>query len=295
MRWCHFFDGWRARSMRVLKPIRGRRLLLLAAASLLASRLLSPALAHEPVFSLGPETIFEGGVGVEAEVEFEDEAGEKLSFMNYEVIYGVKDYLSLTLSVPQVLERKDEGDSSSGLGDIELRAKYRFYKKDMLGAQHKVSGIFGVKVPTGDEDANPALGSGTTDVLFGASYGYESRTWYHFFTTRYRYRTESGSRNPGDRLFIDGAVGYRPWRREYLEWDLVGLLETNLELKFKDEFRDSTLPDTGGNRLWLGPTSLLSYRNVMFKGGVQFPVYEDQNGDQDDSKLRAVFAIEYHF
>ena len=273
----------------------GRRLLLSAAATLLASGLLSPALAHEPVFSLGPETIFEGGVGVEAEFDFEDEAGEKLSLMNYEIIYGLRDYLSLTLSVPHILEREDEGQSSSGLGDIELRAKYRFYKKDMLGAQHKITGILGVKAPTGDKDARPALGTGTTDVLFGATYGYESRTWYHFLTTRFRYRTESGNRDPGNRLFTDGALGYRPWRREYLEWDFVALLETNFELEFKDEFRGAVLPDAGGNRLWLGPTGLLSYRNIMFKGGIQFPVYDDQNGDQHDSKLRAVFAIEYHF
>jgi hypothetical protein len=278
-----------------LKLTCGRRLPLSAAALLLVSALLSPALAHEPVFSLGPETIFQDGIGVEAEIGFEDKAGEKLSLMNYEVIYGLREYLSLTLSVPHILERKDDGGSSSGLGDIELRVKYRFYKKDMLGAQHKISSILGVKASTGNEDTNPALGTGTTDVLFAATYGYESRTWYHFLTTRYRYRTETGTRNPGDRLFIDGAVGYRPWRREYLEWDFVGLLETNLELEFKDEFRDSTVADTAGNRLWLGPTGLLSYRNVMFKGGVQFPVYEDHNGDQDDSKLRAVFAVEYHF
>jgi len=254
-----------------------------------------PAQAHEPVFSLGPETIFEGAVGLETEFEFEDESGEKLSLLNYEILYGLKEYLSLTLRVPQIIDRDSGSDNSSGLGDMELRAKYRFYKKDMLGSQQKITGIFGVKAPTGDRDSTPALGTGTTDFLFGASYGYESRTWYHFLTARYRYRTKSGSRNPGDRLFIDAALGYRPWRREYFEWDFVTLLETNLEIEFKNAFRNSILPNTGGNRFWLGPTGLLSYRNIMLKGGAQFPVYEDQNGDQPDSKLRAVFAVEYHF
>jgi len=254
------------------------------------------AVAHEPVFSLGPETIFAGGIGIETEFEFEDSEGEQLSVMNYEILYGLRDYLSLTLRIPQILERDGKNGGSSGLGDMELRAKYRFYKKDMLGAQHKVSGVFGVKAPTGNDDRRPALGTGTTDVLVGGSYGYESRTWYHFLTVRYRYRTESsGSRSPGDRLFIDGAIGYRPWRREYLEWDLVGLIETNLEVDFKDEFQGSALPDTGGNTLWLGPTGLLSYRNLMFKGGLQFPIYENPNGDQGDSTVRAVLAAEYHF
>ncbi|MCH8029285.1 MAG: hypothetical protein IH874_05085 [Candidatus Dadabacteria bacterium] len=267
----------------------------LSALLILVGLLSTPVLAHEPVFSLGPETIFEGGFGIEVEFEFEDAKGEQLAVMNYEILYGLKDNLSLILKVPQILGREVGGETERGLGDIEFRTKYRFFKRDTLGAQNKVSGIFGIKVPTGDDDAEPALGTGTTDFLFGGSYGYESRTWYHFATARYRFRTESGSRDPGDRLFIDGAIGYRPWRREYLEWDLVTLVEMNTEFEFKDELRGVRLPDTGGNIIWLGPTALLSYRNIMFKGGAQFPVYENLNGNQDSSSVRVVFAAEYHF
>ncbi len=256
----------------------------------------SPALAHEPVFSLGPETIWEGGVGLEMEFEFEDARGDQLSGLHYEVIYGVTSDLSLTLELPLILELEEDGETEHGLGDIELRAKYQFFKKDLPGAQHKVTGIFGVKAPSGDQDAEPALGTGTTDFLFGASYGYESRTWYHFLTGRYRLRTESGARDPGDRLFIDAAIGYRPWQREYTEWDLVVLLETNFAFEFNSELRGTTLPNVGGNTIWLGPTILLSPNpQWMFKGGVQLPVYEDLNGGQEHSEFRAVFGIEFHF
>ena len=253
------------------------------------------ASAHEPVFSLGPETIFEDGVGIESEFELEDAEGERLTVMNWEILYGLRENVALTLKVPHVLEREDDGRTSAGAGDLEARIKYRFFKRDLLGAQHKVSLLFGVKAPTGDEDARPSLGTGTADLLFGLTYGYESRTWYHFVTARYRLRTESGGRDPGDRIFVDPAIGYRPFRREYLEWDLVFLLESNLEIELRDELRDERLPDTGGNRLWLGPTALLSYRNVMLKGGIQFPVYEDLSGDQGESRLRGVAAAEYHF
>jgi len=270
--------------------------LLLSTAPILAACFLTRAYAHEPVFSLGPETIFEGGVGIETEFEFEDVAGQKQTVMHYEIIYGLKENLSITLNVPQILDRDTDEGTSSGLGDVELRGKYRFFKKDMLGAQHKLTGIFGVKLPTGDDDANPALGTGTTDFLFGGSYGYESRTWYHFLTTRYRFRTESGSRDPGDRLFIDGAIGYRPFQTEYTELDTVFLLEMNVEFEFKDELQGTRLANTGGNTIWLGPTMLISPTpQWMFKSGIQFPVYQDLNGNQEHSKFRAVFGIEFHF
>ena len=256
----------------------------------------SLAVAHEPVFSLGPETIWEGGVGLELEFGFEDARGGQLSGLHYEVIYGVTSDFSLSLELPLTLDLEEDGETGHGLADIELRAKYQFFKKDLPGAQHKVTGIFGIKAPSGDQDAEPALGTGTTDFLFGASYGYESRTWYHFLTGRYRLRTESGARDPGDRLFIDAAIGYRPWQREYTEWDLVVLLETNFAFEFNSELRGTTLPNVGGNTIWLGPTILLSPNpQWMFKGGVQLPVYEDLNGGQEHSEFRAVFGIEFHF
>jgi Putative MetA-pathway of phenol degradation len=258
--------------------------------------LVSTAAAHEPVFSLGPRTIWEGGVGIETNYEFEDQGGEQLSVLNYEVLYGVTNDLALTFKVPQILEREVGGETEHGSGDIEIRAKYRILQFDALNASNQVSGIFGVKVPTGDEDANPALGTGTTDFLFGATYGYESRFWYHFATVRYRWRTESGNRDPGDRLFVDAAMGIRPFPTEYDQSDLVLLAEMNAEFESESEFAGQTLPDTGGDTIWLGPTILFSPNpQWMYKGGIQFPIYEDLKGDQEGSEFRAVFGIEFHF
>ena len=67
------------------------------------------------------------------------------------------------------------------------------------------------------------------------------------------------------------------------------------EFDFDNEFRGRRLPDSGGNTIWLGPTGLFSYRNIMFKTGVQVPIYQDLRGSQPEDKFRAVFSIEYHF
>lgn len=263
---------------------------------ILAPGLIPAAFAHEPVFSLGPETIWDQGLGVEWEFEFEDEGDERTSALHYELLYGVTTDLSLSLEVPHVLAREDLGETSQGLGDIELRTKYQFFRQDLLGAQHKITGIAGVKFPTGDEDETPALGSGAPDYLLGVSYGYESRTWYQFLTARYRLGGESGDREPGDRVLLDGAIGYRPLQREYTEWDLVVLLEANAEFSAKDRISRATLADTGGERVWLGPSALFSPNpRWMIKGGVQIPVYQHLNGNQEEAEVRAVFAVETHF
>lgn len=257
----------------------------------------SPGLlwAHEPVFSIGPETIYEGGWGIETGFEYEDSGDGETSSLHYEILYGLTKDLSITLEIPQILRSSADNQTNSGLGDILLRGKYQLYRRDTLGAQDKLSAILGIKLPTGDDDAPGRLGTGTTDFLFGLSAGHESRTWYHFATLRYLLRGRHSGFEPGDKLLYDVSIGYRPWQREYLEWDLVGLLELSGEYEFSDELKDVTDRNSGGNTIWFGPSILYSYRNIMIKGGIQMPVYQNLKGDQNHDNFRTVFAIEYHF
>ncbi|MCH7471412.1 transporter [bacterium] len=267
----------------------------LVAAAGLAGVCVNPAQAHEPVFSVGPETIYAGGVGIESEFEIERGDDERLLAMHYEIIYGYTKDLSLTLSIPHIIGRKLEGNTSSGMGDIQFRGKYALFKRDYLGAQDKVTAIFGVKLPTGRDTAEPPLGSGAIDVMLGVSAGHESRTWYRFATLRYLARNSSGGMSPGDRFMYDAAFGLRPKQSEYLEADFVALLELNGEYEFAGKSDGIKQADSGGNTIWLGPSALWSKRNVMVKGGLQFPILQNLRGNQGGDDFRAVIAVEYHF
>ena len=270
------------------------RFLPLAVASVLIG-LPSVALAHEPVFSLGPETIYKGGVGVETEVAFEKADEERQAALHYEFIYGLTENLALTAVVPHVLEKRNGANITDGLGEVALRVKYQFFKRDALGVQDKATLIYGMKFPTGSEDRQPPLGSGAVDHLFGLTFGHESTTWYGFATGRYILRPEAGTREKGDRVLIDVAGGFRPWLRPYKSWDLVVLLETSYEYAGRDQRDGTPLANTGGHRLLSGPTALWSIRNVMVKGGVQLPLWHHLNGNQEETEWRGVLAVEYHF
>lgn len=255
----------------------------------------SSAFAHEPVFSLGPETIYKDGVGIETEVEYEKSGSERSFDLHEEIIYGLREDLSLTARFPFILEKKELDSTSSGFGDLALRAKYRFYKKDYFGAQDKAAFIGGVKFPTGDEDKNPSLGTGSFDYLLGLTAGHESLKWYYFGTVRYRINNENGSNEKGDKFLYDIAFGLRPVLKEYYEPDLVLLLELSGEHRNKDIISGVKNIDSGGDILYLGPTFLWSYRNWMIKGGIQLPIYQNLNGDQEDEDFRSVIAVEVHF
>ncbi len=91
------------------------------------------------------------------------------------------------------------------------------------------------------------------------------------------------------------AGGFRPWLTEYLQPDLVLLLEFNGNWEDRSHLRGDRLAATGGLVGWLGPTALLSYRNWMLKTGVQLPIATDLNGGRERPDYRTILAIEYHF
>ena len=275
--------------MRARAGVRG--LVVLLAAGLTPAT----ALAHEPVFGVGPETIYEGGLGVELGTGYADLGDEREWTLGTELIYGATPDLSLTLEVPTFLRRETERGHASGIGDLLLRAKYRFWNRNRFGASDRAALILGVKLPSGRHHQSVPLGSGSVDVLAGLAAAHESRRWYGFSSFRYLLRTEHHGLERGDRTLFDVAGGFRPWLTEYLQPDLVLLLEFNGSWEARSRLRGGRLAETGGFVGWLGPTALLSHRNRMLKAGVQLPIATNLNGDQERPAYRTILAIEYHF
>lgn len=255
------------------------------------------AFAHEPVFGLGPETIYKGGIGIETEIEYEKGESEKEISLHEEIIYGFKENISLTVSFPFIFEKKEEDSKSSGFGDITFRGKFRLYKKDYFGAQDKVSFIYGIKFPTGNEDKLPPIGTGSFTHTLGLAAGHESRKLYYFGALRWlnNFGEKDNAKEKGDMFLYDIAFGLRPVLKEYYESDLVFLFEISGEHIRKDKISSVTDDDSGGDILYLGPTFFWSYRNLMIKGGVQVPAYQSLNGSQEKNILRIIFATETHF
>ena len=218
--------------------------------ALLLLLLPSLSLAHEPIFGLGPGTIFKGGVGVETEYE----RGDREEGMATEVLYGVTEDISTTFRIFNTTERTSA---------LALRVKYRIWKRYMPGRVDAFSLIGGVLRD---------LEGKVTHGIFGAAVGMESRRWYFFADAR-----------TAGKLFIDGAVGIRPWLTEYLKPDLVLLSEVNYELK-------------GGYRaLFLSPAFFFTYRNIAVKGGVQIPTYRSERAKILKVRSRTALSVEVHF
>lgn len=261
---------------------------------------IKPLLAHGPLFSPGPETIFKGGteltLGLRAEKATGADEGDTQHELTVEAKYGLSADWEVGIELPYTIRDVDSAGNADGLGDVALNAKYQFWKRDAPGAQYKAAALLKLKLPTGDDGSVPRLGSGSTDVVTGLVTGYESRRWYWFASGVYRANTEgAGGLETGDRQFLNLVGGVRPVLTNYKEPDTVLMLEANWERSGRDDLGGTRLADTGGWELFLSPVVWWTYRQLAVRGGVQIPVASDLNGNQPSTDYRGRIEFVYHF
>ncbi len=277
-----------------------RRLLRLLVATMAATVGADSAVhAHGPLFSPAPETIFKGGTEITLGIHTEKATGAGNKEKAYEVFleaeYGITADWEIGIEIPYAWMEENGGDAN-GIGDIVLDTKYQFWKRDLPLAQYKAAAFLKTKLPTGDDDSTPRLGSGSTDVIAGLATGYESRRWYWFASGVYRGNTEgAGGLEKGDKQFLNVVGGVRPVLSEYDEPDTVLMLELNWERAGRDDLSGTELADTGGWELFLSPVFWWTYGQFAIRGGVQIPIAEALNGDQATSDYRARIEFVYHF
>lgn len=245
------------------------------------------ALAHDPVFGLGPHTLFKDAVEVHVGVDRRESGSAGETDSSLELAYGLSGDWTVRLEAPYV----DREDGSNGIGDLAVATKYRFWRRDSLGLQESATLFLRLKPDTADK----GRGSGTTDAMIGLTYGYESRKWYRWAALRYRANGEtSGGLARGDKLLLDlvGGVRFKP--SGYLEPDWVWMLELNGERTARSRLDGGTLADSGGTEWFLSPGLMWTLRNFAVKTGVQFPLTSNLNGNQAESDYRARLELEWH-
>ena len=243
------------------------------------------ASAHEPLFGLGPHTVGQYAWALESELE----RGHAGWINHLELIYGLSPDIALTVVAPYAFSHENR---RAGFGDVILRGKYRFHRRDYRNGSDAFALHGGIKLPTGEQVK--LRGSGTLDYFAGLSFGREGRRHYAFADVRYQVNGSDNNLNRGNILNVEAAYGIRPVKLEYHQPDLVLLGELLAEFTGKNALNTVDNPNTGGFVLSFAPGILFSYRNIMIKGGVKIPVLENLNGIQEKPEPEFVFGLEVH-
>ena len=94
------------------------------------------AYAHDPVFGLGPHTLFKGGVEVHVGSHQEKAGDERATESEIAIKYGLTADWVAGIGLPYV-HSTDESDG--GRGPTSLSTKYRFWRNDLPGVQESAA------------------------------------------------------------------------------------------------------------------------------------------------------------
>lgn len=199
-------------------------------------------------------------------------------------------------------------DTLEGFGDVTIRWKHSLYKEDDVMKSTRLSGLLGVKLPTGrwrEEDGGVdiprklQLGTGSLDVWGGPLFTH--------IDDRHRFAAELLGRYNAERdefrLQPSIQLGLAYWYRiapatldvAGEKTEVRGVIELT-SVFFGESEADGRGLEDDGNITWLSP-GVQVYPSfwVLFEAGVQIPVIETVEDVRGDRKFGALVSIKFLF
>lgn len=292
--------------------------LLLSAA--LAAAGAAPAVAHEPLWGETP-TIF-GPHVFHPEVrmgflELEGDpsgGGERTRAMgaSFGLQYGVNRWVNVRATIPFVRRQTLAADvdgtvetTSSGIGDVVLSAKVRFFLRQDRGFQMSQSILFGWKLPTGADDREgpggerlpPDRQPGSGQHGFELGWAFDRETPRDTVWTSLSWERDLGSGfRLGDRGELDAAYGrwlIRPNVADDLGLNLAFGLHG--ESAGNDHLADGTTAGNAHRFLGLHVTPILTSGRAQYRIGVLVPVARGGSREETDFDYEIRAAWEMFF
>jgi hypothetical protein len=252
---------------------------------------------HGPAFALATPTLGEGQWSSDtAAMSMESSLGT--AFMYRELLgYGITPDLQVNVSVPLAQNNASASMARSVEGmmgtdkDIEGSLLWRFQRSaPAVGERYESSLFVGVwDGGNGQLDGMPA-GQGLT---VAAVTGHASRTSYWWLGGGAQHYFPKAGGRLGDLYYVTAVWGYRPeyfQHRDYPASDWRMFVESVGEFAQRDEMRGSSVANSGGRKVFLGPSVLGLFGAWGVEMGVLFPVSQSLNGTQPKEDYRANFT-----
>ncbi len=232
-----------------------------------------------------------------------DDKDIRTHFMTAGGQYRFDDKWAVSVDVP-VWNRSFTTDSGAGLdtfnhtalGDVRVTGVYSGLSDDM-----STSLLIGVKLPTGDFryagfDRDTEIGGGSSDLLLGLAHagaltGDGAWTWYGQIIWDKPLLSQGGYMPGSDvNAALGIAYGDLPASGGVQITPFLQMIGSN---RIKDGGVNANRPNSGYSRVLLSPGIEIAAGKWKAYGDVEFPVYQDVNGNQLTAQRLFKFAVSY--
>ena len=260
----------------------------------------SPAWAdgHGPAFALATPTLGEGQWSSDTAV-MSDRSGGGTAIDYRELVgYGIGPDVQANLSVPlsqgnmpDGISRSSEGMMGSGK-DIEGSVLWRFQRR-ATGVGERYESALLVSAWDSQDALVEGLRAGQ-GISAAVVTGHASRTTYWWLGGGIQHYFAKDGGQLGDLYYVTAVWGWRPpyFQRDYPAADWRMFVEAVGEDSRRNQLNGVELADSGGHRLFAGPSVLGLFGAWGVEVGVLLPVSQSLNGNQpkDDYRAKAVFT-----
>jgi len=207
------------------------------------------------------------------------------------VVYGIRDDLSLFLFVPFNIKSRTDSSSSSGIQDIFLQLEYGFYNRTCRDYTLQATIVGNVQFPTGSHRKYPQNGDGSFVYFLGPTFAYTSQNWYAFVSSGVNFcATHHGTRMGNSYLYQWGFARYlKPLSPPGWIFDLM--VEFDGTYVEKDKNHHGHDHDSGGNILLMTPSIWLSSQRWIIQWGVGFPIVQNLHGHQSKISIFTAYTL----
>lgn len=201
--------------------------------------------------------------------------------------------------------------TASGLGDLALSVKHRFYRWVGPWADRHAAVEVGLKLPSGatDRPVDPTLpvslrhwlqpGTGSTDAFVDVVYQQARHRFVAAADCGYRYNTEGdGGYRQGNEAQLNLSANYVAFPRDYTRpgHEVFAVLEGTLLRAEKDRLHGANLPGTDRTGFFLAPgVQYVATERLFLDLSVQVPVWEDADRGEPTSRWNLLAQLRYAF
>jgi hypothetical protein len=177
---------------------------------------------------------------------------------------------------------------------MRLFAKRLIYQHDGKGKTFRIAAKAGIKLPTGNDETLPPLGTGSTDYFFTTVVGWIQGRVGVYGEGIFNLNTSNDLVDFGNGVAYNLALRYRLLPVVYESYpspQLNAYVELNGTTIGKSKIGGARADRTGGTVVFLSPgLQFIGGRRWLIEGTFQIPVVNDPNGIQLGTSWTASFG-----
>jgi hypothetical protein len=209
-------------------------------------------------------------------------------------LYGLTDSASFFLSTPLAIDYRNGTDHSSGTGDTGLQFEYAFYQSSDITKYEFATVVTAVTLPTGSIYKSPPTGFGSPAYFFGATFNRSFIEWFWFVSPGISVTTPYKEIRLGSQYLYQLGIGHDILSMKN-KYTFSGLIELNGQYTEKNKVFGQTIPDSGGNVIFIAPSLWFSTQKLIIQLGIALPIFQHLYGDQVKNKYNIAASLGWTF